>query len=175
MRKAYNTIVPSARRFLGWWADVTPLVVPGTPQTLTLRLPPPADWQMRVGAIGARDDAEALPMIACRPPPDRVRPTGAGDDVEVLPAATVRDAKARCAAMARCDGLTFRLDGTGAKSCAAALETAALPTKVYLKSSLAGSEDHAWCSLTRPPALEGVHFENVETVYTRQLASAAAA
>ena len=39
MRKAYNTIVPSRGRFIGHWADVTPLIRPGTRQTLTLQLP----------------------------------------------------------------------------------------------------------------------------------------
>lgn len=39
MRKAYNTIVPNSGRFIGHWADVTPLVVPGTSQRLKLNLP----------------------------------------------------------------------------------------------------------------------------------------
>ena len=29
VRKAYNSIVPSAARFIGYWADVTSLVKPG--------------------------------------------------------------------------------------------------------------------------------------------------
>lgn len=39
IRKAYNTIVPSSSRFIGHWADVTPLLKPGKQQTLTLQLP----------------------------------------------------------------------------------------------------------------------------------------
>lgn len=39
VRKAYNTIVRNAGRFIGHWADVTDLVVPGKRQTLTLQLP----------------------------------------------------------------------------------------------------------------------------------------
>ena len=39
VRKAYNTIVRNAGRFIGHWADVTHLVVPGKRQTLTLQLP----------------------------------------------------------------------------------------------------------------------------------------
>ena len=38
VRKAYNTIVPNPGRFIGHWADVTPLVTPGKQQVLTLRL-----------------------------------------------------------------------------------------------------------------------------------------
>ena len=36
VRKAYNTIVPSAARFIGYWADVTAMVKPGA----TLRAQP---------------------------------------------------------------------------------------------------------------------------------------
>lgn len=39
VRKGYNTIVRNAGRFIGHWADVTPLVKPGAQQTLTLQLP----------------------------------------------------------------------------------------------------------------------------------------
>ena len=39
VRKAYNTIVRNAGRFIGHWADVTHLVVAGKRQTLTLQLP----------------------------------------------------------------------------------------------------------------------------------------
>jgi hypothetical protein len=43
VRKAYNTITRNAGRFIGHWADVTPLITPGKQQTLTLQLPgPPA-------------------------------------------------------------------------------------------------------------------------------------
>ena len=39
VRKAYNTIVRNAGRFIGHWADVTPLIDPEKQQTLTLQLP----------------------------------------------------------------------------------------------------------------------------------------
>ena len=39
VRKAYNTIVRNPGRFIGHWADVTPLVKPGQQQTLELQLP----------------------------------------------------------------------------------------------------------------------------------------
>ena len=39
VRKGYNTIVRNAGRFIGHWADVTPLIRPGTRQTLSLQLP----------------------------------------------------------------------------------------------------------------------------------------
>jgi hypothetical protein len=43
VRKAYNTIVRNAGRFIGHWVDVTSLIEPGMQQTLTLQLPgPPA-------------------------------------------------------------------------------------------------------------------------------------
>ena len=47
VRKAYNTIVPSSQRFIGWWADVSAHVVPEKVQRLTLQLPPPAGWTVR--------------------------------------------------------------------------------------------------------------------------------
>ena len=90
VRRAYNTIVPSASRFIGWWADVTRHVTPGTRQVLTLHLPGGGEWGTRVGDIGA------------------------GNDVDVLQSATVHDAQGKCAATARCVGLTFELAGTGA-------------------------------------------------------------
>ena len=145
VRRAYNTIVPSASRFIGWWADVTRHVTPGTRQVLTLHLPGGGEWGTRVGDIGA------------------------GNDVDVLQSATVHDAQGKCAATARCVGLTFELAGTGAPSCAAAIGSGARPTKVYLKSSSQGGGDRAWCTVLRPPILEGVHFDNVETIYSREL------
>ena len=43
VRKAYNTIVRNAGRFIGHWVDATPFVEAGKQQTLTLKLPgPPA-------------------------------------------------------------------------------------------------------------------------------------
>ena len=39
VRKAYNTIVRNAGRFIGHWADVTPLVRQGRQQTMKLQLP----------------------------------------------------------------------------------------------------------------------------------------
>ena len=39
VRKAYNTIVRNAGRFIGHWADMTPFVKPGQRQTLNLELP----------------------------------------------------------------------------------------------------------------------------------------
>jgi hypothetical protein len=143
VRKGYNTIVPSAARFIGWWADVTDHVVAGTRQTLTLQLPPPTGWSVHAGAISA------------------------GNDLEVLPSATVAHAKSRCATLRDCVGLTFRLAATGATSCDTALAASA-PTQVYLKTNTAGSSDHAWCTVLKPPILEGVHFDNVETLYTSE-------
>jgi hypothetical protein len=43
IRKAYNTIIRNAGRFIGHWADVTTLVKPGKRQTLTLQLPGAVD------------------------------------------------------------------------------------------------------------------------------------
>ena len=52
VRKAYNTIVRNAGRFIGHWADVTPVVTPGKQQTLTLQLPgPPAAPAMPRGVF----------------------------------------------------------------------------------------------------------------------------
>ena len=52
VRKAYNTIVRNKGRFIGHWADVTPVVKPGKQQTLTLQLPaPPASPAMPRGVF----------------------------------------------------------------------------------------------------------------------------
>ena len=67
--------------------------------------------------------------------------------------------------MPHCAGLTFELpDGA---SCADALALAAISSdKIYLKSS-AGGGGAGWCSLLRPATLQGVHFENVEALLSR--------
>ena len=57
MRKAYNTIVRSPGRFIGWFADLTTLIKPGTKQTLWLTLPRIAtDFAFRQGFITAGSD-----------------------------------------------------------------------------------------------------------------------
>jgi len=58
VRKAYNTIVRNAGRFIGHWADVTPLVKPDTQQTLTLQLPGPPAPGMPLGVFF--DNVETL-------------------------------------------------------------------------------------------------------------------
>lgn len=141
-RKAYNTIVPHAARFIGWWADVTQQVRPGHEQTLSLQLPPPANWTVHTGALSA------------------------GNDVKVLSAATVRDARRLCAVRSDCTGLTFQRPA--GVSCAATL-SAPSKAKIYLKSSSSGSTNPAWCTMLKPATFEGVHFDNVETIYTNQL------
>jgi hypothetical protein len=50
-RKAYNTIVRNAGRFIGHWADVTPLVKPGQRQTLKLQLPAGSSSSMLEGTL----------------------------------------------------------------------------------------------------------------------------
>jgi hypothetical protein len=93
----------------------------------------------------------------------RPGPLAAGSDVQRL-SGSVRAAQQRCAALPHCAGLTFKLP-EGA-SCADALAPAAAISsdEIYLKSTSGGGGGAAWCSLLRPPALQGVHFENVEAL-----------
>ena len=139
MRKAYNTIVPSKARFIGYWADVTAHVVPGKQQTLTLQLPPAAGWAARTGFLASGNDLQ-------------------------LASGSVLAARQRCEALPQCAGLTFQpKDGA---SCEEALQPGSTVTsaKIYLKSSSAGGGGSGWCSLLRPATLQGVHFENVEAL-----------
>lgn len=61
VRKAYNTVVRSAARFIGYWADVTDAVVPGTPQELALELPQfVSSWTTKQGALLAGSDLDSF-------------------------------------------------------------------------------------------------------------------
>ena len=140
VRKAYNTIVPSARRFIGHFADVTNLFKPGATQMVKLTLPTTGTWTTRTGALSA------------------------GGDLEVVQG-TVAEVEAACAAHAECQGFTFRKpEGLTCD------KVQATPIKAYLKLSTAGNSDPSWCKVDAPPALVGVFFENVETITTSELA-----
>ena len=64
--------------------------------------------------------------------------------------------------------------GSGAASCAEVRPATPL-TSVLLKSSGAGGASASWCSFLRPASLQGVHFENVETLLENELIQPTAA
>ena len=134
-RKAYNTIVANPHRFIGYFADVTPLVQADKPQTLTLQLPQTGGWLIRTGALSQRSVTVA----------EKTGP--------------VNEAKAACKDNAACAGVTFRKP-QGATTCAEVKEDAKV--HAYLKGDSSGNADKAWCTEVLGPTLVGVFFENVE-------------
>ena len=139
VRKAYNTIVPRSDRFIGHFADVTPLVKFGQQQTMALTLPAVGGWTTKPGALTA------------------------GSDVAQLQSVAVSEAQAACSASEVCVGLTFRKP-SGVASCAA-LPSSTKMDRVYLKMTTAGNDDSEWCTMLEPPTPVGIFFENVETIY----------
>ena len=139
VRKAYNTIVPHSDRFIGHFADVTPLVKFGQQQTMALTLPAVGGWTTKPGALTA------------------------GSDVAQLQSVAVSEAQAACSASEVCVGLTFRKP-SGVASCAA-LPSSTKMDRVYLKMTTAGNDDSEWCTMLEPPTPVGIFFENVETIY----------
>ena len=137
VRKAYNTIVRSPGRFIGWWSDVTAHVAADTEHVLELVLPGHQPWTTKAGALNA------------------------GNDVAVFEGTTA-EGKQRCDASSSCSGFTFELP-KGVASCA---DVGSQQVKLYLKSAASGNGDAAWCTVMKPPLPIGVFFENVEAVYS---------
>lgn len=141
IRKAYNTVVPSSARFIGYWADVTDFVKPGTLQTLTINLPNFEEkWLVKSGALLA------------------------GNDILTLNNVTLSNAKLKCESITSCVGFTYRKTGSVEQACGIEMDTVA--TELYLKSSMSRNGDGDWCSIVKPAVIDGVFFENVETLYT---------
>ena len=138
MRKAYNTIVRSPGRFIGWFADLTALVKPGTKQTLRLTLPQiSTDFAFRQGFITAGSDL------------------GKGN-------MSLADAKTHCNNLKGCAGFTFRNAQCGGK-CPAAGDSEVI-TDIMFKATSQGNPSPTWCAYAKPPRIDGVFFENVETL-----------
>ena len=136
-RRAYNTIVPNPTRFTGWFADVTAAAAAlgGEAKELKLKLPP----------SGSALNWTALPGFI-----------SAGDDLATLPAGTpLADAQKACAAMPRCLGYTYH---------AACGPTVPGNVTIKLKGSLHSGGGADWCRVAKPPKLDGVFLENVETL-----------
>jgi len=149
VRKAYNTIVPSAGRYIGQFVDVTPHIRFGHLQTMSLTVPPTGGWTIQQGALHA------------------------GDDVMQLEG-TTEEAQAACAKTDDCVGLTFRkLDGKD--DCTAYSSATTGVVKAYLKSIASVNGDAAWCTFLKPPSPVGVFFDNVETLTTDQFTQPALA
>ena len=80
----------------------------------------------------------------------------AGDDLATLPAGTpLADAQKACAAMPRCLGYTYH---------AACGPTVPGNVTIKLKGSLHSGGGADWCRVAKPPKLDGVFLENVETL-----------
>ena len=140
--KAWNTITESAGRFIGWFFDLTALVKPGTAQTLHLQLPElSTDYRFAQGFLNAGSDLESGNF-------------------------TLAGAKAHCNALDGCVGFTFENAQCGG-ACPVAADPAVLH-KVLFKASAAGSGSPTWCAYTKPPQIDGVFFENVETLTSSQ-------
>ena len=136
-RRAYNTIVPNPTRFTGWFADVTAAAAAlgGEAKELKLKLPP----------SGSALNWTALPGYI-----------SAGDDLATLPAGTpLADAQKACATMPRCLGYTYH---------AACGPTVPGNVTIKLKGSLHNGGGADWCRVAKPPKLDGVFLENVETL-----------
>lgn len=68
VRKGYNTIVRSPQRFIGYWADATQHIKPGTQQKLTLMLPGNRNdgYEVSNGFIAAGNDLVSRPRLRMR-------------------------------------------------------------------------------------------------------------
>jgi len=135
VRKAYNTIVRSPGRFIGYWADITDFVTADASHALELVLPGEQPWRIATGALSA------------------------GNDIDVF-VGTMDKAKERCAASTSCTGFTFERPQAIA-SCA---NVASQEVKIYLKSAASGNGDASWCTVSKPPFPVGIFFDNVEAV-----------
>merc|ERR1712043_50292 len=133
---AYNTIVPRSNRFIGYFADVTNFIRPGQEQTLILELPGEGDWVINSGALAA------------------------GNDLKVIDS-TEKDSKNYCLSERACVGFTFAKP-QGAATCT----NIEISTKTYFKTSSGGNDDKSWCKVLKPSKLDGIFFNNVETIYT---------
>ena len=138
MRKAYNTIVRSPQRFIGYWADVTAHVKPGQQQKLSLVLPrEPTSYHIQSGFINAGNDLGTA-------------------------AATVAQAEVHCNEDRDCVGFTVEKKADTSTPCAEVVG----PQKILYKSGGAtgGAGSPSWCTALKPPVLDGVFFDNVQTI-----------
>ena len=148
MRKAYNTIVRSAGRFIGHWADATEHIKPGTAQKLTLTLPnSDSGYHIADGYIYAGNDLGFANLTAA-------------------------DAEKHCSTLPRCAGFSFDKiypedqwpfqchNITGIR-------------KVVFKAATAGRRMNAprqtVCTGVRDATPVGVFFDNVQPLYGKLL------
>lgn len=73
----------------------------------------------------------------------------------------------RCGSTTGCAGFTWKKQIEG-DACGVAGATSA---RMYLKSSMSSNADAAWCNVVKPASIDGVYFENVEIIYSAELAS----
>ena len=139
-----SQIVRVPSRFIGWFADLTALVTPGTEQTLHLTLPDISsdysfsggDYVHTGGELGTRN-------------------------------LTLADARSHCDGVEDCMGFTV---GNGA--CARLPWTSASVLPIFFKARTTGGTNSgqtnagAYCCYAKPAQIDGVFFENVEPVAT---------
>ena len=135
MRKAYNTIVPSKARFIGYFADATAHIRPGQQQSLNLTLPESdTDYIFSGGYIYEGNDL--------------------GSEN-----ATLAAAKQRCSGLARCVGFTFEKQGNVSAVCSSSMDGV---QSVLYKAASSGRGTNTVCTALKPAAPIGVFFDNVQ-------------
>jgi len=142
MRKAYNTIVASAQRFIGYWSDVTAHIKAGQRQELRLDLPElsPGVYREQQGFIPAGNDL--------------------GTENTTVP-----QAERHCTSERDCVGFTFEKKDSS-RTCNAIMDT----EKILYKSASGGHGTGAstWCSFLKPTLLDGIFFDNVQTIVSQE-------
>lgn len=136
VRKGYNSIVRSPQRFIGYWADATSLVKPGTKQTLKLTLPGSSKggYAVENGFINAGNDLGTANV-------------------------TIAEAEEHCSAQDTCVGFTFqKTSEEGTTACTAITGT----QKILYKSAMSGTTTPSWCKVLKPASPVGIFFENVQ-------------
>lgn len=139
VRKGYNTIVRSPQRFIGYWADATNHIRPGTKQTLKLTLP------------GSSKDGYVISngFIA------------AGNDLGTANV-TVAAAEKHCTAEDSCVGFTFEKTKAQSSTACPAITSSQAIQKILYKNAMSGSTANTWCKVLKPASPVGVFFENVQ-------------
>ena len=139
-----SQIVRVPSRFIGWFADLTALVAPGTEQTLHLTLPKiSSDYSFSGG--------------------DYVHTGGELGTMNL----TLADARSHCDGVEDCMGFTV---GNG--ECARLPWTSASVLPIFFKARTTGGTNSgktnagAYCCYAKPAQVDGVFFENVEPVAT---------
>lgn len=149
MRKAYNTIVRSAERFIGHWADATGLIKPGATQKLSLTLPATnGGYHISDGYIYEGNDLGSANV-------------------------TIADAERHCSTLPRCAGFSFEKifpQDAWPYQCGNITGT----RKILFKAATAGRRQNSpvqtVCTVKKGATPVGVFFDNVQPLHASKLA-----